>query len=421
MNILTFRILISAVPLALAATCASWSPLASAAFIEDSKANLELRNIYLNRDFREGDGQSKREEWAQGFLLQLQSGYTEGTVGFGVDALGLLGVKLDSSPDRANTGLLPVHDDGRAADEFAHLGVTGKIRVSQTELKIGTHIPVLPVIKPNNGRIIPQTFDGVMLTSRDIGNLAITAGQLKETKQRNSSNRETLQLNNKNSRFVGGAEADYFNLFGVEAPVTETLKLSFFSSELDNIYRQHFVGLNYARPLGLGKVTADIRLSVSDDYGRKVGGEVDNQAFNGMAFYAQAGHKFGLGWQRMHGDTGFAYISGTDPYLVNFSQINDFANPGERSWQARYDYDFANAGVPGLSFTTRYVRGSNAEIINSTANGKEWERDSELRYAFQSKPLKNLYVRLRNASYRSNFARDVDEFRVVIGYTLALR
>ncbi|HID7916937.1 TPA: OprD family outer membrane porin, partial [Pseudomonas aeruginosa] len=69
--------------------------LAHAEFIKDSKASIELRNFYFNRDFRqEGASQSKAEEWAQGFLLRYESGYTEGTIGFGVDAIGLLGVKL---------------------------------------------------------------------------------------------------------------------------------------------------------------------------------------------------------------------------------------------------------------------------------------------------------------------------------------
>jgi len=410
-----------ALPLALLVGAASWAPHSTAAFLEDSKASLELRNIYFNRDFREGTGQSKREEWAQGFLLKLQSGYTEGAVGFGVDALGMLGVKLDSSRDRANTGLLPVHDDGRAADEFSHLGFTGKMRISQTELKVGTHIPVLPVLKPNNGRIIPQTFDGVMLTSRDLGNLNITAGQLGKVKQRNSADREPLQLNNKNSRFAGAVEADYFNLFGVEGKLTPSTKLTYFAAELDNIYRQHHVGLNASYPLGEGRVTADVRLSVSDDYGRKVGGKVDNRAFNGMLSYSLEGHSIGLGWQDMGGDTGFAYVNGTDPYLINFSQINDFANPDERSWQARYDYDFSHAGIPGLSFMTRYIRGSDATVIGSTETGKEWERNTELRYVFQQGALKNLSVRLRNASYRSSFARDADENRIIVGYTFNLR
>lgn len=69
----------------------------AAGFIEDSKASLTLRNLYINTDNRNGPANpSKQEEWGQGFLLNYTSGFTEGTVGFGVDALGLLGVRLDS-------------------------------------------------------------------------------------------------------------------------------------------------------------------------------------------------------------------------------------------------------------------------------------------------------------------------------------
>ena len=82
---------------------------ADGGFFEDSKASLSARNYYFSRDFSDIVGanqQSKAEEWAQGFILDFKSGYTPGTVGFGVDALGLLGIKLDSSPDRVNTCLL---------------------------------------------------------------------------------------------------------------------------------------------------------------------------------------------------------------------------------------------------------------------------------------------------------------------------
>lgn len=63
-------------------------PNAIAGFIEDSKANLTLRNFYINTDNRSGDGFSKQEEWGQGFILNYDSGYTEGPVGFGLSTLG---------------------------------------------------------------------------------------------------------------------------------------------------------------------------------------------------------------------------------------------------------------------------------------------------------------------------------------------
>jgi len=116
----------------------------AAGFIEDSKASLELRNFYLNRDFRENAGQNKREEWAQGFILNLESGYTQGTVGFGVDAIGMLGIKLDSSPDRSGTDLLTRDSRNRAEDDYSKLGVTGKVRFAESQLRVGTLLPKMP-------------------------------------------------------------------------------------------------------------------------------------------------------------------------------------------------------------------------------------------------------------------------------------
>ncbi|MBU0812318.1 MAG: OprD family porin, partial [Gammaproteobacteria bacterium] len=47
---------------------------ANAAFLDDSKATVELRNFYMNRDFRQsGAPQSKADEWAQGFILKMES------------------------------------------------------------------------------------------------------------------------------------------------------------------------------------------------------------------------------------------------------------------------------------------------------------------------------------------------------------
>ncbi|HSC85594.1 MAG TPA: OprD family outer membrane porin, partial [Pseudomonas sp.] len=108
--------------LSLAIFACTLVPAAHAAFVADSSASLTATNIYLNRDFREGAGQNKREEWGQGFLLDIRSGYSDGTVGFGLDALGMLGIKLDSGGGRTGTDLLPVQDDGGTPDQFGRLG-----------------------------------------------------------------------------------------------------------------------------------------------------------------------------------------------------------------------------------------------------------------------------------------------------------
>lgn len=408
--------------LSLAIAAALLAPAAHADFVADSKASLTTSNIYLNRDFREGTSsqQNQREEWGQGFWLDVQSGYSEGSVGFGLDALGLLGVKLDSGGGRTGTDLLPVQDDGGTPDQFGRLGLTAKVKVSATELRYGSHVPELPVVKASDSRLLPQVFEGGLLTSSELDGLTFTGGRLDKVIDRASTNSEELILNSKNRRFAAGITADHLDLLGLDYEFAKGLTGRYYFADLDDIYRQHFFGLLASQPLGSGILSADIRLMLSKDSGAANAGKIDNRAFNAMLTYAIDGHKLGLGLQDMSGDTGYAYIDGSDPFLVNFVQINDFANADERSWQARYDYDFAKLGVPGLSFMTRYIKGSDAQVAGSSDTGGEWERDIEVKYVVQSGPLKDVYVRLRNASFHSDFARDADENRVIVGYTLPI-
>lgn len=400
--------------------CLATGTASAAGFIEDSKASLQTSNYYFNRDFRDGGGQNKREEWAQGFILDLRSGYTQGTVGFGLDAMAMLGLKLDSSPDRTGSGLLPTHDDGRAADEFGRVALTAKVRVSDTELKYGTLIPKLPTLQANTGRILPQTFDGGLLTSKEIDGLTVTGARFERMTDRDSSNAVGLTLNNKNRRFRSTADGDALLIGGADYALNKQITLSYQYAELEEVYRQHFLGLVHTLPLGPGKLKSDLRYMLSDDAGAARGGRIDSGALSGLFTYSLGGHAFGLGLQKMNGSTSMPFVNGTDPYLANYIQINDFAEPGERSWQVRYDYDFSAVGIPGLTFMSRYVRGDQADAATASGGGQEWERNTDVGYVFQTGALKNVGVKWRNAAYRSSFARGADENRLIVSYTLPI-
>ncbi|NQD91391.1 OprD family porin [Pseudomonas sp. CrR25] len=388
-------------------------------FLEDSKASLELRNFYMNRDFREGSGQSKREEWGQGFILRYESGYTPGAIGVGFDAIGMLGIKLDSGRGRAGTGLLPVEEDGDVPGEYSKAGGTLKLRASSSEFKVGTLMPKWPTLQANNGRLLPQTFEGMQLQVRELPGLELTGAQIQRTVQRDQTSDEGLTLNNKNRRFSGSLDGGDFELLGLSYRFQESTDFTYQYARFENIYRQQFLGISDRRKGGWGAFNSDIRLFLSDDEGNAHGGAIDNRAFSTMGTYKLNGHSLGVGYQAMSGDSAFPYVAGADPYLVNFVQVGDFAEKDERSWQLRYDYDLAKVGIPGLTFMTRYLRGSGADVRGADSGG-ERELDVELQYVFQSGSFKGLGVRLRSATYRSDFARDANDARVIISYPLSL-
>ncbi|MNZ65105.1 Porin-like protein NicP precursor [compost metagenome] len=402
--------------------------IAHAEFIKDSKASVELRNFYFNRDFRQANDptptQNKQEEWAQGFILKYESGYTDGFVGFGVDALAALGLKLDSSADRAGSGLLQRENRGTgpAEDSYGDFGPTAKLRISKTTLKGGTLMPKLPVVQYNDTRLLPQTFSGAWLNSLDIDNLTIDGGRLYQMNQRDSSDYEDIAMNLAGGRrnITGAVTTNEFDFGGLGYKWTDNLTTSYYYGMLEDNYSQHYLNLVHTLPIAdKQSLKSDVRWAQSNDEGNT---NVDNKALNAMFTYSLGFHAFGLGYQKMSGDTGFAYISGTDPFLVNYIQISDFANKDEKSWQARYDYNFAGIGIPGLTFMTRYVTGDNVDQLSTATSeeGKEWERNMDIAYVFQEGPLKNLGIKWRNASVRSNFANDLDENRLIISYVMPL-
>ncbi|ATB63848.1 OprD family porin [Pseudomonas mosselii] len=408
------------------ATCGllcGWLPVAGAGgFVDDGKLKLQLRNVYFNENFRDEQGLSpraaasakhERTEWAQGFLLDYQSGFTQGTLGVGVDALALVGVRLDSGRGRSGSGLLPVHDDGRAADEFSSAGLTAKARLGQTVIKHGTLLPKTPVLVYNDARLLPQTYQGTQLTSTDIDGLSLTAGHLDKFKLRDSSDSTGLYLDG----YSGNASGD-FSYVGADYAVGKPLHLSYFHARLDGFYRQDFAGLVHDLPLAGGVLTTDLRYFRSRDSGAAHGGAIDNDLYSGQLAYAHSGHTVGAGYQVLDGEAGLPYISGATVYSFSNVGIGKFIEEQEKTWMASYAYNFAAAGVPGLTFMTRYLSGDNGRA--GEAGIKEWERDAELAYVVQGGPLKGLGVRLRNYVYRSDFARGRDSNRVYLTYDIAL-
>lgn len=409
------------VPVA-ALTCA---PFACADFIDDTKASLELRNFYYNRDFRnEGASQSKRDEWAQGFILNVQSGFTEGTVGFGVDAQGLLGLKLDSSPDRTGSGLLAFDSQRNVEDEYGKFTLTAKARLGKSELRLGGISPLMPLLWSNNSRLLPQVFRGGSLVSNDVDSLTVSAIRVNAVKQRNSTDFESLTTFG-----YRAIDADHFDYLAFDYKLLPTLTLSYHIAELADLYRTHYTGLKLNQPLSTGAVIADVRLFDAGATGDELLGDVDNRTLSSYFAYSLKGHTLGGGYQKAWGDTPFAFVNGTDTYLFGESLVSTFTAPNERVWFARYDYDFAALGLPGLTLTLRYVNGDDvdpallttrqaAALRQEGQSGKEWERVTDIAYVIQSGPVKGLAVQWRNSTNRSTYADSANENRFIVRYTV---
>ncbi|EZP27085.1 OprD family porin [Pseudomonas sp. RIT288] len=389
-----------------------------AGFVEGASANLNLRNFYINRNFTNPTkAQGKAEEWTQSFILDAKSGFTQGTVGFGMDVLGLYSVKLDGGKGTGGTQLLPLDHDGRPADNFGRTNVAFKAKLSQTEIKVGEWMPVLPILRSDDGRSLPQTFRGGQITSKEINGLTLYGGQFRANSPRDDSSMSDMSMFGK-----AAFTSDRFNFQGGEYQFNEKrTQIGLWNAELKDIYSQQYVNLIHSQPLGAWTLGANLGFFYGKDDGSARAGELDNKTWSGMFSARYGGNTFYVGLQKLTGDSAWMRVNGTSGgTLANDSYNASYDNAQERSWQVRHDYNFAALGIPGLTLMNRYISGDNVHTGTIT-DGKEWGRESELGYTVQSGTLRDLNVRWRNSTIRRDFSNnEFDENRLIISYPISL-
>ncbi|MFV3403325.1 MULTISPECIES: OprD family porin [Pseudomonas] len=393
-------------------------------FLEDSKLNVKMRNLYFSRDYRNTESAANQaaglrhdqREWGQGFIGTFESGFTQGTIGVGVDAIGMLGLKLDSGRGYSGTGLFPTGSDNRSQDEYSKGGAAVKFRVSNTVLKVGDQFTSLPVFATDDSRLLPETAQGALITSNEIKGLTLHAGRFTGLDAQAETNHDSLHL--KSANVVGGTYA-----------ITDGLSTSLYYSKVEDYWRKYYANVNWALPISDKQgLVFDFNVYDTKSEGSEArafdGDKLDNRAYSLSGAYNIGAHTFTVAYQKITGDGDYQYgvDGGGSIFLSNSVARSDFNAEDEKSWQLRYDLNFAEFGVPGLTFMTRYVRGTDANVAG-TNNGKEWERDVDIKYVLQEGPAKDLSFRVRQATYRSSdavYSNSLDELRLIVEYPLSI-
>lgn len=388
----------------------------SEGFIEGSSATLSNRTMNFNRDFRSNGGnaagQSKRDETATGFVLNFESGYSRGPIGLGFDTIAMLGIKLDSTSDTAGTGILPSSFGDTGPSNYSEIRGAVKAHIlNDTVLRYGVHLPDNPVIAHDDARLLPNHYSGYSVTNSSIDGLFVEAGRFDKRGDMAGSFENDSVSQNVN-------DADKSTYLGGTYEFTDNLSTSLYTSDIDNAWKRHFAGIGYSMDLseGLTLSTDLVHYKTSDESGT---GAFDNDASSLAVMLGAGNHGFTAAYQRMGGDNGFAYDDGSI-FLANSVQYADFNAKDERSYQARYDYDFAGLGIPGLTFMTRYITSDNIDVAPGVRDSR-WERDTNISYTMQTGALEGVNVLWRNATVRQDVGvddnGDIDENRLIVSYS----
>ncbi|WP_460134392.1 OprD family porin [Pseudomonas sp. S1_E04] len=411
----------------------------SKGFIEDQSLTAKTRMEYMNRDYKNGASNPSsgtsgyRQDTGISELLQYKSGFTQGTVGVGLDAFVMGSAKLDGGSGRRGNGLFANDSDGNPEKTQSKGGAAIKFRLSDTVLKYGQQTVASPVFSTDDSRLLPEIATGTMITSTEIKGLELSAGRFTALSKQTGMGRDSI--GGVSDGFDSGKGLTAANIFGATYAFTDSFTGTFAASDVDQYFKKQYVNLNYTLPMSDTqslnfdfngyRTRGDKRGDLVDMIGDGTTG-VDNNVWSLQAAYSIGAHKFTIAHQRSSGDNGYYYgVDGNGTiFLANSIQISDFVGREERSWQARYDLNMASYGVPGLSFMTRYVKGDNIKT-NGLGEGKENEWNAESKYVMQSGPAKDLSFRLRFAMYRSNgaysgYSADNNDTRLIVEYPLSI-
>ena len=397
----------------------------SKGFVEDSSLVINTRNAYINRDNKHGA--EDRGEWGQAFMGIFNSGFTQGTVGVGVDAFGFYALNLDSDRSRSGAGgvdFFKRDSSGDPAEDLARVGAAVKARISNTVIKYGDQMPQLPVLSYDNSRLLPETYTGTMITSNEIEGLELVAGRFTQQVRKSATGHDSGELKS-------------INVYGGSYKFTDEFSAAFYASDNEDVFKKQYVNLNYVFALPQEQsLTLDFngyKTKLDKDFAdTNFEGARDNKIWSLAATWAVGIHSFTLAHQRSTGDTGYNYggfqsaggygDGGNSIYLAN-SYWSDFNGKDERSWQVAYGVDLSTLVTPGLSYKTAYVRGDNIDDGTNRGDGKEREIFSQLTYVVQSGPAKDLSIRVRNSFLRvsnnaSDYNADGNETRIFVDYPI---
>ena len=381
----------------------------SSGFFTDSKLDLGLRTYYFNRD-KIGEPDSKA--LSQALRLDFTSGYLNDIVGF--DASIFSAQKLSGEKGHGGTGLL--RDDGSSQRGYAKIGQAFvKVKLGESgKLKAGRMVLGTPLFNDSDSRSTPSSTQAVMAEG-NFGKANIYAIY---------SDRASAKTSESFNKYQDTNGKDYeVKVIGGGYSFDNGLSVSAAYGEAEDVLQQSYVNVNYPYIFSNKiKVKFDAHFYSGKADGNASGhvaSTYDSDLVNLAAQVSYDNSKITASYQGVNGDEYVEGWGGSDETGLstwNSVQRLDFDRADEQSWQLRFDHNFKK--VKGLTFMTRYTHGDNITKVGQ-ADGSEWERNVELKYAFQD--VDGLSVRWRNSTVRSSETVDTNENRLLLNYKIAFK
>lgn len=379
-------------------------------FLRDSLLNLHIRSGYF---FEEQFDDSKKEAWALGGWLEYRSGWL-------FDHLGVAATVYTSQPlyapgDRDGTLMLQAGQDGCTVLGQAY----GRIRIwEENEFRFFRQAYDTPYLNKNDGRMVPNTFEGYSFhgafgDEKAIGALKYVAGYVSKIKERNEnqfvSMSEDAGADVDRGTFMAGAlfTRGPWSIGAIDYYTEDTLNIFYAETK-----RRWKLGGDWGLALGA---------QLSDQ--QSVG---DNQLTGSPFHTLQGGVSLDVSFRNALLTVAFTSTDADRDMISPWSsypgftscQVRDFNRAGEDALMFKLSYDFKRF-VEGLSAYALYTVGTgrrNASTGESLPDENEF--DADVQYRFQGEWLKGLTLRFRYGAVHESGGERIHQVRAFLNYDI---
>ena len=406
-------------------------------FVEDQSLTGSTRNWYAREQskrgplfkYTKGDGTrvptNNRTNWLQSTTLNYTSGFTQGTVGFGVEAALNNVVALERGRariDGPNNRTL-TDSSGDAVGQWSKLGIANfKARVANTTLTVGRQSMDTPMIATIGNRALPSSFEGFAIDSKEFNNLSFQAGSFDRV-----SPRTEQSLSKFRSEYSAtGVETDRVTTAGINYQPFTNVTTTLFATQVEDFWNQYYFGANHVMgDSAVVSLTTGLNYYKTRDTGSRKMGQIDNDAASLSLTATHQAHSLTLAYQQINGNEYFDYLHETNGIFLANSLLSDFNGPNEKSFQVAYGLNMAEYGVPGLKFNVYTARGwgidgthykGTAYDVRNMDGEHHYEYGVGSTYVIQSGTLKDTSVRATYTAHRASANQadgSLDELRIV--------
>ena len=383
--------------------------VANCAHAKEISIDVTLKNLYADRNFDDATKPSVGS-WSQGIIARAK-GQHELTQDLALTFTGSVQYAQRLSDDKNLNDMILPFDPVTKEQALNYNKIAGSIgaKYKQHHLSWGEQWVDTPLATTDYSRQLITIYQGLLYSGQLNEQLKLDVGYLDKYSPRNEEDFRKLSVNKKESDGL-----TYIDLR--HKSFDNKLQTQIFVSELEDLYNQYSIGLNYKNSVDQFRLNTKFRYYYTEESGDELLGDIDNQYFGLMQEFGYGPNTIGLGIQKIQGKSNFPMLDGAVPVLsyVNWTQ-GTFNKANELSYHFTFNHD-ASWLAPGLNLLARYVDGQNY-AINGQKGYDESEFDFIANYRITEGKLKGLGFQWLNLNYKNDIQGDYTENRFFTTYS----